>query len=273
MKLFPTLLFATISCSCFAMDITTRDGTIYKRSEVVKVDPDGIIVRHFDGVAKIQFEELPTQLQNLYHCDATKVASYRKSIEDEKMVFAAKIAAQQKQTALNSALALQEEQRRLQATLALSQKQAEDKEELRKTERALKGFTISPSKKSGLRLEHESYEKLLSVAKTKAANMNYNQNLTDSLISSVPAGGNLILHIERSTIEAANTQYFTVIVFDRSGKEVLRRVGDDHIAELPDSNGMWWNIMLLSLPQIYETPIKIRVVDNLKNTATEFDAE
>ena len=138
---------------------------------------------------------------------------------------------------------------------------------------AQKGLIISPDKNSGLRIEHESYGKLLSEAKTKATNLNYNQDRTNALISSIPAGGRLILHIERSTIGAANTEYFTVIVFDRTGKEIVRRAGSDSIAEIPGSDGMWWNIMSMNLPEISDTPIKIRVVDGLSNKASEFNAE
>lgn len=135
-----------------------------------------------------------------------------------------------------------------------------------------RSLTISPAESNGLRIEHEDYRQLFSEAKTKATNLNYNEDRTNALISSIPAGGRLVLHIERSTIGAANTKYFTVIIFDPTGKEIVRRVGSDRVAKVPRSNGMWWHIMIVDLPEIYETPIKIRVADTLSNTASEFDA-
>jgi len=144
---------------------------------------------------------------------------------------------------------------------------------LRKQEAGQRGFAISPAESDGLRIEHESYGKLLSEAHTKATNLNYNEDRANALISSIPAGGRLVLNIERSTIGAANTKYFTVIVFDRTGKEIVRGVGSKSTAEIPGSNGKWWNIMTVELPEISETPIKIRVVDALSNKASEFNAE
>ena len=44
------------------------------------------------------------------------------------------------------------------------------------------------------------------------------------------------------------------------------------VREVPGSDGMWWNMMTMSLPEISETPIKIRVVDALSSKASEFNA-
>jgi hypothetical protein len=125
----------------------------------------------------------------------------------------------------------------------------------------------------GSELSMKSYGMLLSEAKTKARNLNYGEDRTNALVSSIPNGGSLVLNIERSTIGAANTKYFTMIVFDRAGKEIVRRVGSDSTAEVPGSNGMWWNIMIVDLPETIEPPIKIRVVDALHKNATEFNAQ
>lgn len=273
MKQIIILLCLVCSWTCFALDITTRAGTTYRNCEVTKVDPDSLTIRHSDGVAKIQFEDIPKSLLTQHHYDPAKVAAYRKTFEDAKAASAAKVAEQQKEIESIRAKAQQQEEERQQWALAQRQRQAEAAAELRKAQRAQSGLTFSPTKQDGLRLEHESYGKLLSEAKTKATNLNYNEERTNSLISSVPAGGILTLHIERSTIGAANTEYFTVIVFDRTGKEILRRIGGDSIAEVPNSNGKWWNLMVIRLPEISEMPIKIRVVDTLSNKASEFNAE
>ena len=134
-------------------------------------------------------------------------------------------------------------------------------------------LSIIPAESAGLRIEHESYGMLASKAETKARNLNYGEDRTNALVSTIPAGGRLVLHIERSTIGAANTEYFTMIVFDRDGKEIVRQVGSNDIANVPSANGMWWNIMVVDLPKTIEPPVKIRVVDTLSNTATEFNAQ
>jgi hypothetical protein len=81
--------------SCFAADITTRDGTTYHNAQVTGVDPDGIHVTHSIGVAKLRFEELPDALQKQYHYDPGKVAAYRKQIGDQEKTSAAQDAAAQ----------------------------------------------------------------------------------------------------------------------------------------------------------------------------------
>jgi hypothetical protein len=195
------------------------------------------VLKTKSGIAKVYFAELPNEVQERFYYDQGKATAY---------------------TAEQN------------ANLAALGKQQEGS--LRLTAGNKAALTIFPAKSDGLRIEHEGYAQLVSKAKAQATNLNYNEDRTNALISNIPAGGRLILHIERSSIGAANTQYFTVIIFDRTDKEVLSRVGSDSIAEIPGSNDMWWNIMIVDLPVIYETPIKIRVVDTLSNTASEFNA-
>ena len=102
--------------ACFAVDITTRSGTTYRKCEVVKVEPDGIRISHDGGAAKISFEELPDALQRQYGYDAAKVAAYRKTVADAKAAMEAKVAlarlqadeARKKQAAISEAVAEQQ---------------------------------------------------------------------------------------------------------------------------------------------------------------------
>jgi len=236
-----------------ADDFNTIDGKEYNNATVSRVEPDGIVLITKSGVSKVYFTELPKEVQERFHYDAAKAAAFSGEHNANLEAFRKQLEQAQRQADERTAKIINPRPSKL--------------------KRAQSDLTISPAKNDGLRIEHESYEKLLSEAKTKATNLNYDQNRTDVLISSIPAGGKLILHIERSTIGAANTEYFTIIVFDRTGKEIVRRVGDDSIAEVPGSNGMWWNIMTMSLPEISETPIKVRVVDALYNKARDFNGE
>jgi len=86
------LILLLLPIIAFAGDITTRDGIIYKKTEVTAVENDGIRISHADGVAKIPFEKLPADLQQKYHYDPAKVAAYRKSIADAKQAADRKVA-------------------------------------------------------------------------------------------------------------------------------------------------------------------------------------
>ena len=93
------LALAAFSTSCFAADITTRDGTTYGDAKVTGVDPDGIRVTHSIGVAKLRFEDLPEALQKQYHYDPGKGAAYRQEVEGAQKAVAAPAAAVQQSKA------------------------------------------------------------------------------------------------------------------------------------------------------------------------------
>lgn len=65
-----------------ALDITTKAGTTYTDCEVTKVESDKILVRHSGGLARISFEQLPSDLQIKYGYDAVKVAEQKKRMEE-----------------------------------------------------------------------------------------------------------------------------------------------------------------------------------------------
>lgn len=85
MNRIAALLFAFVAISTAqALDITTRDGTLYSNVTVTAQEPDGIRIQHSEGVARIPFEKLPDALQKQYHFDPSKVAAYRKDVEDAR---------------------------------------------------------------------------------------------------------------------------------------------------------------------------------------------
>ena len=74
-KLFTILLlsFATVALS---EDFKTVNGKEYKDATVTRVEPDGIVVKTNSGVTKIYFTELPKDVQEQFHFDSGKAASY-----------------------------------------------------------------------------------------------------------------------------------------------------------------------------------------------------
>ena len=124
-------LFAFV-CAGFALDITTRTGTVYRKCEVVNVEPDGIRISHDGGAAKLTFEELPDALQRQYGFDRVKVAAYRKAIADAKAAVEAKANAEAMQARVQA-----EEARQKQAAIvraAESQRIASEREAAEKME-------------------------------------------------------------------------------------------------------------------------------------------
>jgi hypothetical protein len=100
-----TFLILCFTSAAFAEDFKTVSGKDYKNATVTRVDPDGIVVKTKSGITKVYFIELPKQVQEHFHYDSEKAASY--SAEQ-----AANYAAYQKQQ--------DETQRQQQATNAKS---------------------------------------------------------------------------------------------------------------------------------------------------------
>jgi len=60
----------------FAEDFKTLNGKEYKDATVTRVEPDGIVIKTNSGVTKIYFTELPKDVQEHFHYDSAKAASY-----------------------------------------------------------------------------------------------------------------------------------------------------------------------------------------------------
>ena len=66
------------SVSCFAGDLTTLDGTIYRDVKVIKVEVDGLTVTHAGGAGKIKFVTLPEDVRKQYNYDPAKAEAAAK---------------------------------------------------------------------------------------------------------------------------------------------------------------------------------------------------
>ena len=62
--------------TAFAEDFKTVNGKEYKDATVTRVEPDGVVVKTKSGVAKVYFAELPKDVQERFHYDSEKAASY-----------------------------------------------------------------------------------------------------------------------------------------------------------------------------------------------------
>jgi hypothetical protein len=60
----------------FGEDFKTLNGKEYKNAIVTRVEPDGIVLKAKSGVIKVYFTELPKDVQERFHYDSEKGASY-----------------------------------------------------------------------------------------------------------------------------------------------------------------------------------------------------
>ena len=74
-KLF-TILLLSFAAAALSEDFTTVNGKEYKEATVTRVEPDGIVVKTKSGITKVYFTELPRQVQERFHYDSAKAASY-----------------------------------------------------------------------------------------------------------------------------------------------------------------------------------------------------
>jgi hypothetical protein len=71
-----TLFILCFTSAAVAEDFTTVNGKEYKEATVTRVDPDGIVFKTKSGITKVYFTELPRQVQERFHYDSAKAASY-----------------------------------------------------------------------------------------------------------------------------------------------------------------------------------------------------
>ena len=74
-KLF-TILLLSFAAAALSEDFKTVNGKEYKDATITRVEPDGIVVKTNAGVTKIYFTELPKDIQEHFHYDSGKAASY-----------------------------------------------------------------------------------------------------------------------------------------------------------------------------------------------------
>ena len=71
-----TMLILSFASAAFAEDFKTLNGKEYKDATVTRVEPDGIVVKTKSAITKVYFAELPKDVQERFHYDSEKAASY-----------------------------------------------------------------------------------------------------------------------------------------------------------------------------------------------------
>jgi uncharacterized phage infection (PIP) family protein YhgE len=71
-----TFLILSFASAAVAEDFKTLNGKEYKDAAITRVEPDGIVVKTKSGVTKVYFPQLPKEVQERFHYDSEKSASY-----------------------------------------------------------------------------------------------------------------------------------------------------------------------------------------------------
>jgi hypothetical protein len=69
-------LILSFAAAALGEDFKTVNGKDYRDATIMRVEPDGIVVKTKSGVTKVYFAELPKEVQERFQYDPEKAASY-----------------------------------------------------------------------------------------------------------------------------------------------------------------------------------------------------
>ncbi len=70
------VLISSFASVAFSEDFKTVNGKEYKDATIIRVEPDGIVVKTKSGITKVYFAELPKEIQERFHYDQQKAGAY-----------------------------------------------------------------------------------------------------------------------------------------------------------------------------------------------------
>ncbi len=120
-------------------------------------------------------------------------------------------------------------------------------------------------------LMYESHDTLLAELNRKATNELWSSEKLASEQAKLPLGGEILVFIEDSTMDGANTKWWTFEIETLDGKRILYEDGENSTPEYTTqgSKTTWWNIHRIRLGNVLSSPINLTVTNNLadKNSA------
>ena len=100
------------------------------------------------------------------------------------------------------------------------------------------------------------------------------KNETIESYSKFASGGMIHLYLTRLTIDAANTEMFTIIIKDFAETEIFRKELKSDVPNVPSSgSSYWWNYASIPLTATIQGKIYIYVIDRLGNDNSKFKFE
>lgn len=92
-------------------------------------------------------------------------------------------------------------------------------------------------------------------------------------LNSVQKGGRITLFLKRHSIAAANTKFFSLIIHDMDGNEILREDLSERIAEVPVKDKLWFNVALKNIEKEMPKKFIVYVIDKLGGDNKRFKFE
>ena len=125
---------------------------------------------------------------------------------------------------------------------------------------------------------YETITQLLAEVENMANNQMWSPEKKESTIKSyetLAGGGAISLYITRLTIDAANTDMFTIIIKDSTdNNEILRQELDSDIPQVPSTgSNYWWNYTTVTIPEKIEGKFYVYVIDKLGRENSKFKFE
>lgn len=99
---------------------------------------------------------------------------------------------------------------------------------------------------------------------TQLNNQLENESTRNTVMSSIPHGGQITIRIYRRIIDSANTNNFIYVIV-QDGKEIYRKNGSHNVPnyDISDYGTTWWNIDIVYVPKPIEDSITLYVIDRL----------
>src|SRR6476661_9731868 len=88
MKILTSLIVCFASVA-FADDFKLVTGKEYKNVSVIRVEPDGIVLKTKSGISKVYFVELPKDVQERFHYNAAIASAYSAQVTVNQSTMAA----------------------------------------------------------------------------------------------------------------------------------------------------------------------------------------
>ena len=70
------VLISSFASVAFSEDFKTVNGKEYKDATIIRVEPDGIVVKTKSGITKVYFAELSKEIQERFHYDQQRASAY-----------------------------------------------------------------------------------------------------------------------------------------------------------------------------------------------------
>lgn len=135
------------------------------------------------------------------------------------------------------------------------------------------GYPIEHIEKSNMGrdiyIEYQDRAFLEAETRKRMANRMASENETQKAVAALPSGGRIIVTMTAHAVEAANTKWLEYVAL-ANGQEILREKGENKIANLPSTNGLWWNTDIVAIPMPITESMDFVVINTLRTRRDVF---